>query len=84
MPAGTRISAWIDGVKYAETPAFLSGEVSVYCLDVPGDIRDTTRIEGGREGDTIRFRSRASRRPDRRWAQWHLHRIYSGMKPDEH
>jgi hypothetical protein len=27
----------------------------VYRLDVPGDVRDTTHLEGRFEGDTIRF-----------------------------
>ncbi|HLO29546.1 MAG TPA: PKD domain-containing protein [Anaerolineales bacterium] len=55
VPEGTVASAWINGVKYAETKTFVTDGQSVYRLDVPGDIPDTTAIEGGHEGDTIHF-----------------------------
>lgn len=56
-PAGTLVSAWIAGEKYAETAASSSsGSGSTFVLDVPGDERDTPSIEGGREGQAIIFR----------------------------
>lgn len=61
VPNGTPVSAWINGVKYAETTTFMttinSQQVSVYTLTVPGDDPSTPDvIEGGNEGDTIVFR----------------------------
>ncbi|HEX3131762.1 MAG TPA: right-handed parallel beta-helix repeat-containing protein, partial [Thermoanaerobaculia bacterium] len=56
VPPGTRVSAWIGGIRYAETFSLLSGNESVYRLDVPGDIESTSAVEGGRPGDTIVFR----------------------------
>ena len=58
---GTAVSAWINGVKYAETTTFLttinSQQVSVYTITVPGDDPSTSGvIEGGNEGDTVVFR----------------------------
>jgi hypothetical protein len=57
LPAGTIISAWIDGVSFG-VPAVVQtyqGD-TVYSLDVPGDEKDTTLIEGGVAGDVIQFR----------------------------
>jgi uncharacterized repeat protein (TIGR01451 family) len=51
-PVGTLVSAWINGVKYAETAVSSSG----FVLDVPGDELDTPMIEGGHEGQVIVFR----------------------------
>jgi hypothetical protein len=55
VPAGTRVSAWIHGVKYAEAPAFLFEDQSFYALSVPADGPATSEVEGGRPGDTIVF-----------------------------
>jgi len=56
VPGGTIISAWIDGVRYAEsTTTFYAGD-SVYGIGVPGDHPDTPEKDGGVEGDTIVFR----------------------------
>lgn len=57
LQPGDTISAWINGVKYAETsPAWDDGD-TVYSLDVPGDDSDTpVVIEGGVPGDTVTFR----------------------------
>ncbi len=61
VPNGTLLSAWINGVKYAETTTFMttinSQQVSVYTITVPGDDPSTPgTIEGGNEGDTIVFK----------------------------
>ncbi len=55
VPEGTRVSAWINGVKYAETSTTLADGDPVYLIDVPGDDPDTTEVEGGREGEIITF-----------------------------
>ena len=49
---GTLVSAWIGGVKYAETPVLFVDGHSVYRIDVPGDDPDTPGgVEGGQEGE---------------------------------
>ncbi len=60
VPNGTLVSAWINGVQYAETTTFLttigSQQVSVYTITVPGDDPSTPGVvEGGNEGDTVYF-----------------------------
>jgi uncharacterized repeat protein (TIGR01451 family) len=55
-PAGTSVSAWIDGVQYAESTVFAAGGVSVYRLDVPGDLPGTAAVEGGTAGQTVTFK----------------------------
>jgi PKD repeat protein len=55
VPAGTSVSAWIDGVRYAETVSMEANGDSVFAIDVPGDNPDTSIVEGGAEGDTITF-----------------------------
>ncbi|GAB4506496.1 MAG: hypothetical protein Kow00123_06340 [Anaerolineales bacterium] len=61
VPNGTPVSAWINGVKYAETTTFMttinSQQVSVYTITVPGDDPSTSGVEGGNEGDTVVFRA---------------------------
>lgn len=52
---GTNLSAWINGVKYAETTVILYDGDSVYSLNVPGDDSDTPEIDGGVSGDTVSF-----------------------------
>jgi len=57
VPAGTVVSAWINGVKYAETQSQMYQGNSVYAINVPGDDPETTGVvEGGVEGDTIVFK----------------------------
>ncbi len=56
VPEGTTVSAWINGVKYAETESQMDSGDSVYAIDVPGDDLETTEVEGGVEGDTIVFK----------------------------
>jgi len=53
---GTTVSAWINGVKYAETQSQMDAGDSVYAIDVPGDDPETTEVEGGVEGDTVVFK----------------------------
>lgn len=57
---GTIVSAWINGVQYAETTTFTatinSEQASVYTLEVPGDDPSTPEIEGGEEDDPIVFK----------------------------
>lgn len=55
VPLTTTVSAWIDGVKYAETSVIVPNADTVYNLDVPGDILSTAEIEGGKPGDLITF-----------------------------
>ena len=55
VPLGTIISAWINGVKYAEAPVILNNGDTYYSLDVPGDDSSTPGIEGGVQGDVIHF-----------------------------
>ncbi len=55
VPVGTKITAWINHVKYAETAVFVYGADTVYRLDVPGDDNDTPGKQGGVQGDTIVF-----------------------------
>jgi hypothetical protein len=52
----TLVSAWINGVKYAESQVMIFNTDTVYALDVPGDIVGTPEIEGGKPGDVITFR----------------------------
>jgi len=61
VPNGTSVSAWINGVKYAETTTFLTTvngqQTSVYTITVPGDDPTTPGVvEGGNEGDTVVFK----------------------------
>jgi hypothetical protein len=68
-PSGTSVSAWIGGVKYAETLVALHGGDAVYSLNVPGDDPDTASlVEGGRVGDTITLRIGAQ--PAAQTAPW--------------
>jgi len=57
---GIVVSAWINGVKYAETPVQTYLGNSVYALNVPGDDPDTPEVEGGVEGNTVVFKVRDS------------------------
>lgn len=56
VPAGTEVTAWINGVQYAKTVTLLYKDVSVYSLNVPGDIVGTPAKEGGVAGDTVIFK----------------------------
>jgi len=56
VPNGTKVSAWIGGVKYAETETETWQGDSVYSIDVPGDDPDTPGKDGGVEGETIVFK----------------------------
>lgn len=57
VAAGTAVSAWINGVRYAQTTTFLFDSDAVYVLDVPGDDTDTQDVvEGGKSGDLILFK----------------------------
>ncbi len=54
---GTPISAWINGVQYAESAIYLYNGVSTYTLTIPGDDLTTPDVrEGGVAGDAIHFR----------------------------
>jgi hypothetical protein len=55
VPLSSKVSAWIDGVKYAETSVVEFNFDTVYTIDIPGDILSTPEIEGGKPGDTITF-----------------------------
>ena len=57
VPAGTEITAWINGVQYGITHSFLYGSSIVYSISIPGDDPSTLDvIEGGKLGDTILFK----------------------------
>lgn len=56
VAAGTVVSAWINGVKYADTVVQDYLGDTVYSLDVPGDDPATPSvIEGGVEGSIVVF-----------------------------
>ena len=55
IPLPAQVSAWIDGVKYAETSVIVFNSDTVYKIDIPGDILTTPEIEGGKPGDLITF-----------------------------
>ena len=49
-PDGSTVSAWINGVKYAQTTVVLNGGQTTYGLNVPGDDDSTSEIEGRGKG----------------------------------
>ena len=55
-PAGTAVSAWIDGTRYAESAVFAADGLPVYRLDVPGDLPGTPAAESGQPGQTVVFK----------------------------
>ena len=56
VAAGTKISGWINGVKYAETTVLSYQGNTVYSLDVPGDDSDSAGvIDGGVSGNVVSF-----------------------------
>lgn len=55
VPLTTKVTAWIDGVKYGETTVLMYNVDTVYAIDIPGDIAGTPEIEGGKPGDLIFF-----------------------------
>lgn len=55
VPLPAQVSAWIDGIKYAETSVIVFNSDTVYKIDIPGDILTTPEIEGGKSGDLITF-----------------------------
>lgn len=55
IPTGTTIQAVINGQVVATCQSQFYKGVSVYTIDVPGDDRGTSKIEGGIPGDTISF-----------------------------
>lgn len=55
VPLNMKVSAWIDGIKYAEMTVIMYNADTVYSLDIPGDIAETPEIEGGKPGDVIFF-----------------------------
>lgn len=55
VPSTTKVSAWINGIKYSEETVIMYNDDTVYSLDVPGNVAGTPEIEGGKPGDTIIF-----------------------------
>jgi hypothetical protein len=56
VPAGTIVSARINGTQYASTIVETYLGDTVYSMDVPGDDTESSGvIEGGVEGNTISF-----------------------------
>jgi PKD repeat protein len=56
VPLTTKVSAWINGVKYAEVGTFTFESKSVYTIEVPVDNPDTGEKDGGEEGDTVVYK----------------------------
>jgi len=54
--SGTSVSAWVAGVKVAETIVVFENGLSVYSLKILGDDPDTTDREGGIDGDSVSFK----------------------------
>ncbi len=52
---GTKIRGVINGKAYAEGFTQTYQGNSVFSLDVPGDDAGTSQLEGGKEGDAVRF-----------------------------
>ncbi len=55
VPAGTVVSARINGVEYATSTYQTYNGNTVYSLDIPGENSDVASIQGGKEGDTVVF-----------------------------
>lgn len=55
VPAGTTIQAVINGQVVATCQSQVHEGVSVYTIDIPSDDPGSTRMTGGRPGDTITF-----------------------------
>ena len=55
LPDGTRVVAIIGSAAYDSGQTQTYEGRSVYSIDIPGDDPDTSKREGGREGDTIQF-----------------------------
>ncbi|RMH16904.1 MAG: DUF11 domain-containing protein, partial [Acidobacteria bacterium] len=55
VPAGTRVSAAIDGTTFAESAVFVEEGESRFRLDVPADVAATAAVEGGVPGAAIAF-----------------------------
>ncbi len=55
VPAGSTVSARINGQQYATTTVTLYNGDTMYSLDVPGDDPGTPAVEGGVAGDTVAF-----------------------------
>ena len=55
VPAGTTIQAVINGQVVATRQSQVHEGVSVYTIDIPSDDPGSTRMTGGRPGDTITF-----------------------------
>ncbi len=56
VPAGVTVTALVGVTAYELTESFDAVEGSVYRLNVPGDIADTTGVEGAVDGETVVFR----------------------------
>ena len=55
VPAGTVVTAKINGVQYTAYTITMYNGNTVYSLDVPGEDPDVAGIQGGKEGDTAVF-----------------------------
>ena len=56
VETGTKVTAWINGVKYSETTVLLDEGNTVFSLDIPGDDSATAGVvEGGVAGNTVVF-----------------------------
>ena len=66
---GASVSAWIDGIKFAETAALTYEGHSVYAINIPGDDPESLAIDGGVEGNSITFRVLGHPSPNT--AVWH-------------
>jgi hypothetical protein len=55
VPAGTAISAWCGGIKFAENRTILNNGEAWYQLVIPGDEPISLEKEGCQEGEPINF-----------------------------
>ncbi|MCP3935137.1 MAG: DUF11 domain-containing protein, partial [Actinomycetia bacterium] len=64
VPAGTTITATLDGVEIETASVFSSPKGSSFRIDIPGDLPETPSDEGGVDGETVIFRIGNSEAPD--------------------
>lgn len=55
VPAGTVVSARINGVQYATSAYQMYNGDTVYSLDIPGEDPDVAGIQGGVDGNSVVF-----------------------------
>jgi hypothetical protein len=71
VPQGTLVSAWCDGVKFAEFATIIDNGESWYTLGIPGDDPSTTSTkEGCAVNETVSFKISADLTPQQKnWSE---------------